>query len=81
MEAYLGRREIETVQIIFELRDSMPQASLKTQYAKLKGLHHERKVSNLPHASVKRILDRRAVYEGRYKYAGIKATGKHPYIL
>jgi site-specific DNA recombinase len=30
---------------------------------------------------VKRILDRRAIYEGRYRYSGIEANGKHEPIL
>jgi hypothetical protein len=28
-----------------------------------------------------RILDRQALYEGRYQYAGIEATGGHEAIL
>jgi hypothetical protein len=30
---------------------------------------------------VKRILDRQALYEGKYQYAGIEAAGGHEAIL
>ena len=30
---------------------------------------------------VKRILDRRALYEGRYKYRDVEADGQHPAII
>jgi len=30
---------------------------------------------------VKRILDRRSLYEGNYRYAGVEAVGRHRAIL
>ena len=71
-----------TVRRVFELKVLYPNASLQ-KLADL--LNSEGKVtargSRFHKNSVKRILDREALYLGRYRYAGIEALGQHQSIL
>lgn len=65
-----------------ELRDANPEATLKALTDMLNSEGHTTKTGKPFHPmQVKRILDRRAVYEGRYKYAGVEIEGKHEPIL
>jgi site-specific DNA recombinase len=71
-----------TVRRVFELRDANPEASLKTLADILNTEGHTTKTGKPFHPmQVKRIIDRRTVYEGSYKYAGVEAAGKHERIL
>jgi DNA invertase Pin-like site-specific DNA recombinase len=78
----LDDEKVETVRRVFELRDIMPNASLQKLADILNAEGHTTKDGKRFHPmQVKRVLDRRAVYEGRYLYAGIEADGKHQAIL
>jgi hypothetical protein len=60
----------------------MPNASLQKLADTLNAEGHTTKQGKPFHAmQVKRILDRRALYEGRYKYKDVEADGQHPAIL
>jgi DNA invertase Pin-like site-specific DNA recombinase len=71
-----------TVRRVFELKVLYPDASLQ-KLADL--LNVEGKVTAMGKKfhknSVKRILDREALYLGKYRYAGIEALGQHQAIL
>jgi DNA invertase Pin-like site-specific DNA recombinase len=71
-----------TVRRAFELRDSNPEWTLDALAAVL---NHEGRVTAagrlFSKMAVKRVLDRRAVYEGTYRYAGFEAAGLHAPIL
>jgi DNA invertase Pin-like site-specific DNA recombinase len=78
----LDEEKITTVRRIFELRDSMPNASLQKLADVLNAEGHTTKEGKQFYPmQVKRVLDRRAVYAGRYRYAGIEAEGRHQAIL
>jgi DNA invertase Pin-like site-specific DNA recombinase len=78
----LDEEKASTVKRVFELRDTKPDASLKKLADILNAEGYTTKEGKPFHAmQVKRILDRQAVYEGRYKYSGIEAVGKHPRII
>jgi hypothetical protein len=66
----------------FELRDAKPGASLQ-KLADILNLEGSTTKEGKPfHAmQVKRILDRKAFYEGAYIYSGVKANGQHQTIL
>ena len=65
-----------------ELRDARPDASLKMIADILNSEGYTTKEGKQFHAmQVKRILDRKAFYEGTYRYSGIDADGKHHPIL
>ena len=60
----------------------MPDASLQKLADTLNAEGHTTKHCKPFHAmQVKRILDRRSLYEGRYRYAGVEAEGQHRAIL
>lgn len=69
------------VKRVFELRDVKTDASrtMIRGYPEIARATQQRKAIRFMH--VKRILDRRAVYKGRYKYSGIEAIGKHQRII
>ena len=78
----LDEEKAAVVRRVFELRDSMPNASLQKLADTLNAEGHTTKQGKPFHAmQVKRILDRRALYEGRYKYKDVEADGHHPAIL
>jgi site-specific DNA recombinase len=78
----VDEEKTSTVKRVFELRDAKPEAPLKKIADILNAEGFTTKEGKLFHPmQVKRILDRRAVYEGRYKYSGIEADGKHSRIL
>ena len=70
------------VKRVFQIRDAKPEASLQKIADLLNGEGYTTKEGTRFHATqVKRILDRRAFYEGRYRYSGIDVDGKHRSIL
>ena len=78
----LDEEKAATVRRVFELRDEKPDTSLKKIADLLNAEGCTTKEGKPFHPmQVKRILDRQAIYEGRYKYSGIEATGKHPNII
>jgi DNA invertase Pin-like site-specific DNA recombinase len=78
----LDEEKASTVRRVFELRDAKTNASLQKIAGILNAEGYTTKESKLFHSmQVKRILDRRAFYEGHYRYSGIDADGKHQAIL
>jgi DNA invertase Pin-like site-specific DNA recombinase len=78
----LDEEKASTVMRVFELRDAKPNASLKMIADILNSEGYTTKEGKQFHAmQVKRILDRKAFYEGTYRYSGINADGKHHPIL
>jgi len=78
----LDEEKASTVKRVFELRDAKLDASLQKLADLLNAEGLTTKEGKPFHAmQVKRILDRRALYEGRYRYAGVEADGQHRAIL
>jgi DNA invertase Pin-like site-specific DNA recombinase len=78
----LDEEKAAVVRRVFELRDAKPDASLQKLADLLNAEGLTTKEGKLFHAmQVKRILDRRALYEGNYRYAGVEADGQHRAIL
>ena len=78
----LDEEKTSTVKRVFELRAAKPDASLQkiADILNVEGL--TTKEGQQFHAmQVKRILDRRDIYEGGYRYSGIASRGKHQPIL
>lgn len=70
------------VRRVFELRDALPDATLQVLADRLnaEGFKGPRG-GTIFSMQVKRILDRRAFYEGQYRYAGIVSVGQHAALL
>jgi len=71
-----------TVKRVFELRDAFPYATL----LKIAGIlnaegHTTKEGMQFRTTQVRRILDRRAIYEGRYRYSGVESDGQHQALL
>ncbi|MCL6596703.1 MAG: recombinase family protein [Firmicutes bacterium] len=67
---------------VFALRDAEPNASLQALADRLNAEGFTGpKGGRIFAMQVKRILDRRAFYEGHYRYAGIEAQGQHAPLL
>ena len=67
---------------VFELREASPVDSLKKIADILNAEGYTTKEGRQFHAmQIKRILDRRAFYEGTYSYSGVEAKGQHQTIL
>jgi len=78
----VDEEKVATVRRVFELRKTMPGASLQKLADILNAEELTTKEGRQFHPmQVKRILDRRAVYEGRYKYADVESDGQHQAIL
>jgi len=78
----LDEEKAGTVKRVFELRGSMPNASLQKLADILNAEGHTTKEGKQFYPmQVKRILDRRGLYEGRYKYKDVEAEGQHPAII
>ncbi len=78
----LDEEKASTVKRAFELRDTMPDASLQKIASILNAGGYTTKEGKPFHSmQVKRILDRRMFYMGHYMYSGIEAPGKHQSIL
>lgn len=78
----LDEEKASTVRRVFELRDMMLNASLKKIADMLNTEGYSTKEGKPFYPmQVKRILDRKAFYEGIYKYSGVEAEGQHPAIL
>jgi DNA invertase Pin-like site-specific DNA recombinase len=71
-----------TVKRVFELRSAKPDASLQkiADILNAEGLTTKEGKPFHP-MQVKRILDRRAFYEGTYRYSGVEVAGQHQAIL
>jgi len=71
-----------TVKRVFELKATMPDASLQKVAGALNAEGHTTKEGKSFHPmQVKRILDRMAFYQGIYRYSGVEAEGQHKAIL
>ena len=78
----LDEEKTSTVKRVFELRAAKPDASLQKIADILNEEGLTTKEGQQFHAmQVKRILDRRDIYEGGYRYSGIASRGKHQPIL
>jgi len=71
-----------TVRRVFELKEATPDATLQKIASILNAEGHTTKEGKLFRPmQVKRILDRKAFYEGIYRYSGVEAEGQHHTIL
>lgn len=71
-----------TVRRVFELRETMQGASLQKIADILNSEGYTTKEGKPFHPmQVKRILDRKAFYEGTYAYSGVEAKGQHRNII
>jgi DNA invertase Pin-like site-specific DNA recombinase len=78
----LDEEKASTVRRIFELRDAKHDASLKEIADILNAEGCTTKEGKPFHPmQVKRVLDRKAFYEGIYNYSGVNAEGQHTAIL
>lgn len=78
----LDEEKAGTVRRVFELRETMPEASLMKIADILNSEGYTTKEGRQFHPmQVKRILDRKAFYGGVYCYSGVKAEGQHKAIL
>jgi len=78
----LDEEKATVVRKVFELRDTKPDASLQNiaDILNVEGLTTKEGKPFHP-MQVKRILDRRAFYEGTYRYSGVEVDGLHQTIL
>lgn len=76
----LDEEKVELIRKVFQMRDSGACMQKIADALNNEGLTTAQGKS-FQRMQVKRILDRRAVYEGRYRYSGIEADGKHKPIL
>jgi site-specific DNA recombinase len=71
-----------TVKRVFELKATMPDAPLQKIAGVLNAEGHTTKEGRQFYSmQVKRILDRKAFYEGIYRYSGVESEGQHKAIL
>ena len=78
----LDEEKASTVRRVFELRYEKHDASLKKIADILSGEGYTTKEGRQFHPmQVKRILDRKAFYEGIYRYSGVEAEGQHQAII
>jgi site-specific DNA recombinase len=78
----LDEEKASTVKRVFELRDAKPDAPLKKIADMLNAEGYTTKEGKPFHPmQVKRISDRKALYQGTYKYSGVEAEGQHQTIL
>lgn len=78
----LDEEKADTVHRVFELRDEIPNASLKklADMMNAKGYTTKEGKQYRP-MQIKRILDIKSIYLGRYAYSGIETEGKQPHII
>ena len=78
----LDEEKTSTVKRVFELRAAKPDASLQkiADILNVEGLTTKEGKPFHP-MQVKRILDRKAFYEGTYRYSGVEVAGQHQTIL
>ena len=78
----LDEEKVIVVRRVFELRAAKPDASLQKIADILNSEGYSTKEGKPFHAmQVKRILDRKAFYEGTYRYSGVEVDGQHQTIL
>jgi site-specific DNA recombinase len=77
----LDEEKAATVRRVFELRDTKPDASLRkiADLLNAEGFTTKEGKRFYP-MQVKGILDRKAFYEGNYRYSGVDAKGQHTTI-
>lgn len=78
----LDPEKARTVARVFEIKEQNPALTLQ-QIADILNEegHTTARGAEFKPMQVKRILDRREVYQGQYEYAGIRAEGKHKAII
>ena len=78
----LDPAKAKTVSRVFEIKEQNPVLTLQ-QIADILNAegHTTARGAEFQPTQVKRILDRREIYKGRYEYAGIRADGKHKAII
>ncbi|MDQ0232777.1 DNA invertase Pin-like site-specific DNA recombinase [Metabacillus malikii] len=75
-------RQAKTVQRVFDIKEQYPSWTLTQLAERLNEEGHGTKQEKLfTKVQVKRILDRRNFYSGKYQYGDIIANGKHQAIL
>jgi site-specific DNA recombinase len=81
-QMFIDEQKASTVQRLFELKDQHTDLSLSALAEKLneEGFTTEQG-KKFTKVQVKRILDRKAFYQGTYRYGQIEADGKHQAIL
>lgn len=78
----LDEEKASTVKRVFELRDAEPDASLRKIADILNSEGYTTKEGKPFYPmQVKRILDRKAFYEGIYRYSGVEAEGQYLAII
>lgn len=79
---FIDEQKASTVQRLFQLKEQYPVWSLSALAEKLneEGFTTEQG-KRFTKVQVKRILDRKAFYQGTYRYGQIEADGKHQAIL
>lgn len=78
----IDNRQAKTVQRVFDLKEQYPLWTLTQLAERLNEEGHRTKQGKLfTKVQVKRILDRRNFYSGKYQYGDIIANGKHQAIL
>lgn len=78
----LDEEKASTVRRVFELRNERPDASLKKLADMMNAEGYTTKEGKQFYPmQIKRILDRKSIYLGRYAYSGIETEGKQPHIL
>jgi site-specific DNA recombinase len=78
----LDEEKASTVRRVFELRDAKPEDSLKKIADILNAEGYTTKEGKAFHPmKVKRTLDRKALYEGIYRYSGVESEGQYQAIL
>lgn len=72
--------KVNTVRRIFELREANTPYKVIAEQLNLEGLttKEDKQFSAM---QVKRVVDRRELYEGIYNYAGVSVAGKHEAII
>ena len=79
---YVNATEAKAVQRVFQLKQLMPDMTLKniSEFMKAEG-YKGRKGADFNVMLVKRILDRENFYKGCYNYGGIESVGEYEPIL
>ena len=79
---YVNATEAKAVQRVFQLKQLMPDMTLKniSEFMKAEG-YKGRKGADFNVMLVKRILDKENFYKGCYNYGGIESVGEYEPIL
>ena len=79
---YVNEKEARAVKRVFEIRQSFPHMTLDkiSEFMKMEG-YKGRKGADFNPMLVKRILDKRDFYKGKYCYGGVNSIGKYKPLL